>query len=163
LRRLNAPGGAAAIRIFQAGNVVATGNGVTSVQITNNNGNVRVTAGGRGRTGGVTHPNQTKNTPCVTPPPPPGGLAGPTPPPPPPHPGRPQGEAPRGVQPLRTVLQRPAARCRHGRPPASAPRTAPVGWATPSKIDGALVGAAHPAATAHRGAGAGKSEIPDPK
>jgi len=78
LRRLNAPGGAAAVRMFQVGNVVAAGNGVMSVRITNNNGSVRVTAVEKGRTVVITHQNETNITVCVTHQPSAGELAGKT-------------------------------------------------------------------------------------
>jgi hypothetical protein len=77
-RRFNAPGGAAAIRVFQAGNVVAAGNGVTSIRITNDNGNVRVSAVEGGRTVVITHQNETNIIVSVTHPPGAGELAGKT-------------------------------------------------------------------------------------
>jgi len=69
LRRINGPGGAAGVRVFQAGNIVARGNGVTSIRATNDNGSVRVNAVEAGRTVVITHQNETNIIVCITLPP----------------------------------------------------------------------------------------------
>jgi hypothetical protein len=78
LRRLNAPAGGVAFRVFQAGNAVGGGNGGTSIRITNDNGNVRVNAVEGGRTVVITHQNETNIIVCITHPPGAGENAGKT-------------------------------------------------------------------------------------
>jgi hypothetical protein len=78
LRRLNAPAGGVAFRVFQAGNAVGGGNGGTSIRITNDNGNVRVNAVEGGRTVVITHQNESNIIVCITHPPGAGENAGKT-------------------------------------------------------------------------------------